>query len=440
MLYVRGHPLDYEHWRQLGNPGWGWDDVLPLFKRGERNQGGENAVHGGAGELAVSDPVMRHSFSDLFIAAAADQGHARNPDFNDGEQDGVGYLQFTILNGERHSSYEAFVKPIRHRRNLAILTEAQVEKVIVEAGCATGVQYRRGGERRTAAVAGEVILAGGVINSPQLLMLSGIGPGEHLRDLGIDVAHDRPGVGRNLHDHMYASVVYQAPRRHSVNHRLRGVRAYAEGARYVLLRSGVLTNGTSQTSLFARVTPGVEQPDIQINTRPLSFAAVKGGGLEVAGGSTVTMSVCQLRPESRGTITLKTPDVADAPLIQPNYMQSPVDQAVMVAGVRLGRKIMNGAKMRAEGFCEAHALPTDDTALLDFLRGVLGPVYHPVGTCRMGGDETAVVDARLRVHGVQGLRVADASIMPVITSGNTNAPAIMIGEKAAEMILADSVR
>jgi choline dehydrogenase len=440
MLYVRGHPLDYEHWRQLGNPGWGWDDVLPLFKRSERNQGGENPFHGGGGELSVSDPVMHHSFSDLFIEAAGEQGHAHNTDFNDGEQDGVGYLQFTIRNGERCSSYEAFVKPIRHRRNLTILTEAQVEKVIVQDGRATGVQYRHGGERRTASVSGEVILAGGVINSPQLLMLSGIGPGEHLSDLGIAVAHDRPGVGRNLHDHMYASVVYRSPRRHSVNHLLRGARAYVEGARYLFLRGGALTNGTSQTSLFARVTPGVEQPDIQINTRPLSYAAVKGGGLEVAGGSTVTMSVCQLRPESRGAITLKTSDIADAPLIQPNYMESPIDQAVMVAGVQLARKIMNGPQMRDEGFSEAYAIPTDGIALLDFLRTVLGPVYHPVGTCRMGDDEMAVVDARLRVHGVAGLRVADASIMPVITSGNTNAPAIMIGEKAADMILADRER
>jgi choline dehydrogenase len=440
MLYVRGHPLDYEHWRQLGNPGWGWDDVLPLFKRGERHQGGESASHGGGGELAVCDPIMHHSFSDLFIKAAGEQGHAHNTDFNDGEQDGVGYLQFTIKNGERHSSYEAFVKPVRHRPNLGILTEAQVEKVVIEAGRATGVQFRHGGERQTVQALGEVILAGGVINSPQLLMLSGIGPGAHLAEFGVETARDLPGVGRNLHDHMYASVVYTAPRRHSVNHRLRGARAYAEGARYVLMRSGALTNGTSQTSLFARVTPGVEQPDVQINTRPLSFAAMKGGGLEVAEGSTVTMSVCQLRPESRGAITLKTPDIADAPRIQPNYFESPIDQAVMVAGVQLGRKIMAGEAMRAEGFSELHPIPAGDTELLDFLRNVLGPVYHPVGTCKMGGDEMAVVDARLRVHGVAGLRVADASIMPVITSGNTNAPAIMIGEKAADMILADAKR
>lgn len=438
MLYVRGHPLDYEHWRQLGNPGWGWDDVLPLFKRSERNQGGESPFHGGGGELGVSDPVMHHSFSDLFIEAAGEQGIDPNTDFNDGEQDGVGYLQFTIRNGERCSSYEAFVRPIRQRRNLTILTEAQAEKVIVQDRRATGVQFRHDGARRIASVSGEVILAGGVINSPQLLMLSGIGPGAHLSELGIDVARDLPGVGRNLHDHMYASMVYQSPRRHSINHLLRGPRAYAEGARYLFLRSGALTNGTSQTSLFARVTPGVEQPDVQINTRPLSFAAVKGGGLEVAGGSTVTLSVCQLRPESRGAITLKTPNIADAPLIQPNYMESPIDQAVMMAGVRLARKIMNGPKMRGEGFSEAHEIPTDEAALLAFLRTVLGPVYHPVGTCRMGGDEMAVVDPRLRVHGVAGLRVADASIMPVITSGNTNAPAIMIGEKAADMILADA--
>jgi choline dehydrogenase len=436
MLYVRGHPLDFEHWRQLGNPGWGWDDVLPLFKRSERNTRGESATRGGEGELWVSDPVMRHSFSKLFIAAALEAGFALNEDFNGGEQDGVGFLQFTIRRGERCSAYEAFLKPVRHRPNLAVLTGAQVETVAVGGGRATGVRFRRGGERQIAECSGEVILAGGVINSPQLLMLSGIGPAAHLRALGIEVVRDLPGVGENLHDHMYANLVYKAPRRHSVNHRITGPLKWIEGARYVATRTGVLTNGTSQTSLFARVTPGAEQPDVQINTRPLSFAAVKGGGIEVRPEPTVTVSVCQLRPESRGRISLRTPDIADAPKIEAGYFESPVDRQVMAAGVRLAQKIMASPMIRREGFEDAFATPSDEAELIDYLRKITGPVYHPVGTCRMGPGPGDVVGADLKVRGVEGLRVADASIMPSITSGNTNAPAIMIGEKASDLLLA----
>jgi choline dehydrogenase len=255
--------------------------------------------------------------------------------------------------------------------------------------------------------------------------------------LGIEVVRDLPGVGENLHDHMYANLVYRAPRRHSVNHRITGAMAYLEGARYFATRTGVLTNGTSQTSLFARVTPGASQPDVQINTRPLSFAPVKGGGIEVRPEPTVTVSVCQLRPESRGRITLKTADIADAPRIEANYFESSVDHRVMKEGVRLARRIMASPRVRSEGFEDVFDVPDDDAGLLEYLRKVTGPVYHPVGTCRMGPDPMAVVDAGLNVRGVDGLRVADASIMPSITSGNTNAPAIMIGEKASQLILGD---
>jgi choline dehydrogenase len=436
MLYVRGHPLDFEHWRQLGNPGWGWDDVLPLFKRSEANTRGPSATRGGNGELTVSDLVMRHSFPKLFIAAAIAEGFALNEDFNDGDQDGVGFLQFTIRRGERCSAYEAFLKPVRHRQNLTVITDAQAERVTIAAGRATAVDFRHGGERRTAQCSGEVILAGGVINSPQLLMLSGIGPAAHLRQLGIEVVRDLPGVGENLHDHMYANLVYKAPRRHSVNHRITGPMKWVEGARYLATRTGVLTNGTSQTSLFARVTPGAEQPDVQINTRPLSFAAVKGGGIEVRPEPTVTVSICQLRPESRGRLSLRTPDIGDAPKIEAGYLESPVDRQVLAAGVRLAQRIMASPIIRGEGFEDAFAVPTDEAALIDYLRKTTGPVYHPVGTCRMGLGPRDVVGPDLKVRGVEALRVADASIMPAITSGNTNAPAIMIGEKASDLVKA----
>lgn len=438
MLYVRGHPLDFEHWRQMGNPGWGWNDILPYYLRSERNERGRNAFHNDRGELSVSDPIMRHEFSKFFIAAAGDQGFPENQDFNDGEQDGVGFVQFTIRNGARCSSYEAFIRPVRRRPNLAVVTEALVEKVDIEGGRATGVTFLRGGERIKVEATREVILSGGVINSPQLLMLSGVGPAGHLKDMGIAVVNDLPGVGGNLHDHMYASFVYRTPRRFSANHRLRGTMAYLEGMKYLFARTGVLTNGTSQTTMFARVTPGVEQPDIQINTRPISFAAQPTGEIAVSDKPGVTVSVCQLRPESRGVLTLKSADCRQAPRIEPNYFQSAVDQRVMLAGVRLARQIMRDPRLAAAGFADEVAVPEDDEGILAFLRGILGPVYHPVGTCRMGPDNMAVVDHRLRVHGLRGLRVADAAIMPVITSGNTNAPAIMIGEKGAAMILEDN--
>ncbi len=434
MLYVRGHPLDYDRWRQLGNTGWGWDDMLPLFKRGERNQHGESAMHGGRGELAVSDLVARRSVGELFVEAAMAEGFPLNADFNDGGQDGVGFLQFTTRNGRRCSSYEAFVKPIRHRPNLTILTEAQVERVEFEARRAVGVRFRRQGERVLAPCDGEIILCGGVINSPQLLMLSGVGPGEHLREMGLDVMHDAPGVGRNLHDHIYLTQIYNTPAPHSLNPQALGLRKYVEGAKYVLARKGVLADGAAQATLMARVTPGADQPDVQVVVRPYSYKTIPGGGIEPRTEPGVTVSVCQLRPESRGAITLKSPDIIDPPAMVANYLESPVDVGVLVAGVTLMRRIMASPILRGEGFTDAFPIPDDDK-LVAYLRKVTGPVYHPVGTCKMGSDPMAVVDAELRVRGVEGLRVADASIMPTITSGNTNAPCIVIGEKAADLIL-----
>ncbi|MFC3173735.1 GMC family oxidoreductase [Novosphingobium bradum] len=434
MVYLRGHAGDFDHWRQLGNPGWGWDDVLPLYRRHERSAHADGALHGGDGELSVIDPSLRHAFSELFIAAAEDAGFRRNADLNSGDPEGVGYVQYSIAHGRRCSAYEAFVRPIRRRANLVIVTEALVEKVLLDGRRATGIAYVRHGRRVVAEAGREVILAGGAINSPQLLMLSGIGPAAHLRDKGVAVVHDLPAVGQNLHDHPFASLSFQAPARYSINHRLRGLGAVVEAGRYALTRGGVLALGTTQNNLFARVAPGADRPDIQISTRPFSFI-IKGTRILVNKAPTITAAVCLLRPESRGAVRLAGPEATRAPDFRFNYLESPRDRQTFVDGAKLAYRVMAGPRMT--GFAPVMPLPNDDEAILEKLRAMAGAMYHPVGSCRMGPGADCVVDPRLRVHGIAGLRVADASIMPLIVSANTNAAAILIGEKAAALVLED---
>ena len=424
MVYLRGHAQDYDHWRQLGNTGWGWDDVVPFFHRAEET------IH-------VSPAASKYNFSQLFLDAAHDQGFPISPDLNSDQpafRDCVGLLNFSIRNGLRRSTYEAYVAPVKSRRNLTVVTDALVEKVNVANGRATGITYSRNGQSHVANARGEVILSGGTVNSPQLLMLSGIGPGGHLREHGIDVASDRAGVGQNLHDHANMPMIYNAPVEYSINHRVQGPRLGLEVARYLLTRTGVLAVGTSQAGLWATVTEGVEQPDIQIACRPFSFVFTPSG-VGVSKSPTITLSVYPARPESRGAITLRSAKPTDAPLILANYLQSPLDQATIVKGARLAQKIMSGPRMG--GFSPETPIPQDDDALLDLIRATATPVYHPVGTCRMGPDPESVVDERLRVRGVEGLRVADASIMPAIVSANINAACIMIGEKASDIIARD---
>ena len=427
MVYLRGHPMDFDHWRQLGNIGWGWDDVLPMFHRAED-------------ALQVSPAAETYAFSDHFVAAAQDAGFPFDPDFNaDGgdHQDGVGCLRYTIRNGRRQSTYEAFVAPVRHRRNLTIMTDAPVRRVTLDGRRATGIIYQKDGQERSASARREVILAGGAVNSPQLLMLSGIGPGEHLRDLGLDVALDRPAVGQNLHDHSFVHLVYDVPARYTINHRIQGLGLAREVVKYLIARKGVLAIGTSQACLFAKVMEDATHPDVQIATRPFSFV-FNGGKLGIAKSPTATASVYQLRPDSRGSITLRSADSAAAPLILANFFSHPRDQATVIAGIRLAERIMAGPRM--QGFTQAPPIPDREEALLDFIRAAMGPVYHPVGTCRMGADADSVVDDRLRLCGLDGLRVADASIMPRIVSANINAACIMIGEKAADLIAQDQRR
>lgn len=437
MIYLRGHPLDFERWKQMGNPGWGWDDVLPLFQRslGQDVDGRPLADRDGA--LGISDSPFVHRFSRLFVDAAEQCGFKRRADFNSGEQDGAGFLQFTIENGLRSSSYHAFVAPIRHKRpNLMVLSSARAERLLIKDNRATGLEYTYKGKRKAIKANHEIILAGGTINSPQLLMVSGIGPAAHLRDVGVEVVHDLPAVGQNLQDHTYINLVYNSPPAYSMNAWLRWPRLLAAVARYAIDRKGLLAMGASQTCLFARLEDGLEQPDIQITTRAMSLG-IKSDDIFVEKRPAVTASVCLLRPESRGQLTLKTPYMRDAPAILANYLASPKDKAAMIGGIKLIERIMKSPLM--QDFRPTVDMPDDDAGMLAHLRQMAGSVMHPVGTCRMGPDAGSVVDPRLRVRGIAGLRVADASIMPSIVSANTNAAAIMIGEKAADMIAEDAL-
>ncbi|KHK89005.1 hypothetical protein LK12_22960 [Novosphingobium malaysiense] len=425
MVYLRGHPRDFEAWKQAGNPGWGWDDVLPLFKKAED-------------AIGVSPAVTRYAFGDLFLAAAQDSGLPVRASLNtDGPafEDGVGYLEFSIRHGLRRTSYDAYLAPIRKRRNLEILTSAMVQRIAMDEGRAKGVLFNRNGETCLAKARREVVLCGGAVNSPQLLMLSGIGPAQHLQDHGIGVHADAAAVGQNLHDHTNTPLVFNSPRAQSINHRIVWPRLSLEVGRYFLRRTGILAVGTSAASAFASSDGTSGYPDIQISVRPFSFVFTEKG-LSVAKKPCVTVSVYQMRPESRGRVLLKSSDPAQAPSILANYLQTPGDQERVLAGVRLAQRIMSQPRMK--GFSPAVPIPEDDEALLERVRGVLGPVFHPVGTCKMGSAQDSVVDPRLKVRGITGLRIADASIMPEIVSTNINAACIMIGEKAASMIAEDA--
>ncbi|MDH3667441.1 MAG: choline dehydrogenase [Paracoccaceae bacterium] len=437
LLYVRGQPQDYDHWRQLGNPGWAWDDVLSYFKRSERQERGGNKLHGGDGPLAVSDMRAHRALCDKFIAAAVAAGIPANDDFNGTDQEGVGYYQLTMTNGLRCSSATAFLKPARRRPNLHIVTDAMTRRVILERGRAIGVEIERAGIVETVHAGREVVLAAGAIGSPQILQLSGLGPAELLRSHGIDVACDLPGVGENLQDHLQARAVYEVTEptlNDEVNSLFGQMRI---GIEFILKRTGPMTMGASQVGAFARTRPDCETPDIQFHIQPLS-SQNPGHGLDRF--SAFTTSVCQLRPESRGHVRITSADPNVHPAICANYLKAEVDRTTTIAGVRVGRRIAEAsplAEIVKDEREPGYAAETDDE-ILDWIRDRATTIYHPAGTCKMGQDDMAVVDARLRVHGVDGLRVADASIMPTITSGNTNAPAIMIGEKVADMVAQDA--
>ena len=439
MLYVRGQALDYDTWAQFGNRGWSYEEVLPFFKQSEHFERGGDELRGVGGELNVADMIERHPLLDAWVDAGEEAGYARNPDYNGTSQEGFGIYQVTQRNGRRFSTARAFLDPIRSRSNLTIATGALAERVRVADGRAVGVDYVLGGKRVQARAVKEVILCAGAVQSPQLLELSGIGQSELLRQHGIDVVCDLPGVGENYRDHYASSVAWRVKGTTTLNQDTRGAKLVWEALKYGLARRGALTYTAGIAHGFVRTRPELGTPDVQFHFAHASYArSAKRGALEKEPG--MTCSVCQLRPESTGSIHIQSAEPTAPPAIKPNFLSEDVDRAALIEGMHIARRV--GAAPSLARYADHELYPGDgvqtDDELLDFCRRTGATVYHPIGTCKMGSDANAVVDERLRVRGVQGLRVADASIMPTLVSGNTNAPSIMIGEKGAAMILEDA--
>ena len=436
LVWCRGQAEDYDHWRQLGCTGWSFEDVLPFFKRAESYAGGETDLRGRDGPLSVSGPTYRSPLMDAIIEAAVEAGVPRNPDYNGEQQEGVGYFQLSIRNGLRCSAAVAYLRPARRRSNLLVRTGALSTNLVLDGRKVVGVRYRQHGTPKDARAAGEVILAAGAIGSPHLLMLSGIGPAAELKAAGVEPIVDLPGVGKGLQDHYQARAVYRAPNAVTINDAVRGVwRQGVAGLRFALTRQGPLAIAAGVGFLFARTQPGSATPDVQFHIIPFS-AEKPGEFLHSFPGYTI--STCQLRPESRGEIKLMSADPAEPPAIHPNYLATETDRRTMVDGLKLIRRIM--AQPAAAPYVEAEVYPgpevEGDDALLAYVRGKGTTIFHPTSTCSMGpsGQKMAVVDPELRVHGLERLRIADCSIMPTVPSGNTNAPAIMVGERCAAMI------
>jgi len=437
LLYIRGQARDYDEWRDLGNPGWGWDDVLPYFRKAEDQVRGDDAFHGSGGPLGVSDPTVRHPLSEAFIAAAREAGFPAREDFNRERQEGVGYFQMTVRNGVRSSTANAYLKPARRRPNLQVYTRAQATRIRFAGSRAVGIDLVSHGHHLSLTARREVILSAGAVASPALLQHSGIGDGDNLHQLGIPVVADLPSVGRNLQDHYMVSLTYKIRGLTTFNEQSRGWRLVREVARYGLFRRGLLTLSASQINAFLPTSANPEHPDIQFHVMPGTFN-FETGAVEKEPG--MTCGVCQLRPESRGTILIAGRDPLAPPPIRPNYLTTEGDRQAIVEGLLHARHI--AAQPALARFIEAERQPgpaaNDRDALLAFARNTGKTLYHPVGTCQMGAGPLAVVDSALRVKGVRGLRVVDASVMPTLVSGNTNAPTIMIAEKAADLILAEA--
>ena len=438
LLYIRGQAEDFDHWRQLGNAGWSFEDVLPYFRRAEDQERGADALHGTGGPLAVSNVSEPHPLCEAFIEAAQQAGLPRNDDFNGPSQEGAGYFQLTARNGRRCSTAVGYLRAAKRRPNLKVVTDALASRIRFSGRRATGVEYRQGDATHVAHASGEVIVAGGAFNSPQLLQLSGLGPAALLRSQGIGVVADMPGVGADLQDHLQIRMQYRCTEPITMNDVINSWRhSIAAGLRYILSRKGMLTIGAGYAGGFFRSHPDALTPDVQVHFIIFSGDA-SGAALHPFPG--FIASVCQLRPESRGFVRIKSADPAVPPAIQPHYLSSQHDCDTVVAGMKLLRKIMRQPAMRHYIAEERAPAPdcTSDADLLAFARATGSTVFHPTSTCRMGADAAAVVDERLRVRGIERLRVVDGSIMPAVVSGNTNAAIVMIGEKGADMILQDA--
>ncbi len=436
MVYIRGHQEDFNHWQSLGCEGWAWQDVLPYFIKSEHNVRGANAYHGEQGPLWVDDVINRFPLAEQFRQAGVAIGHYDNPDFNGERQDGIGYFQVNIKNGRRASAADCYLKPVLSRNNLTVLSDCLVEKVVVENLRAQGVEVLVKGRRQRFLASKEVIVAAGTVESPKLLELSGIGQAEHLASLNIPLVKHLSGVGENLQDHLTVNVL----------HHFKGINTFMEETtplkmvrnlyQYFVKHNGLLTHPAAEVGVFMQSHAELNRPNLQLHFAPAAGEVTERGNLKTVPGTTAT--VCQLNPKSRGSVHIQSNRVEQYPAIRANYLAERYDQEVMVAAIRKTREIFASPVLAPYNDYEiapGHDMQSDED-ILSYVRQQAVSVYHAVGTCRMGVDEQAVVDPQLQVHGIEGLRVVDASVMPTITAGNTHAATVMIAEKAADMILA----
>lgn len=434
LIYIRGQAEDYDHWRQLGNQGWSYDDVLPFFRKAEDQENGADRYHGSGGPLSVTNLKERNPLCDAFIGSAGSLGIPRNDDFNGAAQEGAGYFQATVKSGRRASAATSYLKPAMNRPNLTVATEAQAERILFEGKVATGVRFRKGDRSIEVKARREVILAAGSVKSPQLLMVSGIGEASALSAHGIEPIHDLPGVGKNLQDHYGGQITWKCNQPITMNDvmmsRFRQLRV---GLQWLLMRNGPLSVPAGQAGLFTRILPDSASPDLQFLFQTFSGGYYEDGLFKFSGFANF---LCPVRPESRGEITLRSANPLDQPKLSPNYFSHERDRLIAVEGLKLARRMAAAAPL-SQFVIEEHlpgSATASDAEIEDYLVRNGGCVSHQVGTCKMGTDQMAVVDPELKVHGIERLRVADASIMPTLISGNTNAPTIMIGEKAADLI------
>jgi choline dehydrogenase len=438
MLYLRGQAADYDGWRQMGNVGWGWDDVLPHFRASEDNWRGESDMHGAGGEWKVQKQRLHWDILDRIMDAFEQAGVPKTPDFNTGDNHGVGYFDVNQNKGWRWSTSKAFLRPARRRPNLTVATHAHAERLLMDGRRCTGVRWRDARGPVEGRARGEVIVSSGAIGSPQLLQLSGIGPGALLQRHAIEVRADRAAIGANLQDHLQIRCAYKVENAKTLNTMTSSLFGKARIAlEYALKRSGPMAMAPSQLAAFVRSAETVETPDLEYHVQPLTLEAFGG---DLHDFPAVTMSVCHLRPESRGTVQIGSPNFDDHPVIAPNYLSTPGDRAVAARAIRFTRRVMGQDALSPHAPQEFKpGLEAQSEAELVAAAGAIAStIFHPVGTVRMGPDEASGVDVRLRVRGIEGLRVVDASVMPRITSGNTNSPTLMIAEKAAVMIREDA--